>query len=93
MTAPDPNAPAPKAMPNPAPWANVRQRSRRLQVIRLYPDAKAIANGVANGEIILPGRDDLSGGQTPNCFIRVIPWKKYSWAMQIVYEYEHYQED
>ena len=83
------------AAPNPAPWNDeAHKRARRLRVIKDYPEAKAIVNGVAMGEILLPGRDDLRADKTPkNCFIRVIPWKKYSWAMQIVYEFENYQDE
>ena len=79
------------AAPNPAPWNDEAHKTRRLRVIKEYPEAKAIVNGVANGEIVLPGRDVLYAEKPPkNCFIRVIPWKKYSWAMQIVYEFESY---
>ena len=77
------------AAPNPAPWNDEAHKARRLRVIKDYPEAKAIVNGVAMGETLLPGRNDLRADKTPkNCFIRAIPWKKYSWAMQIVYEFE-----
>ena len=82
------------AAPNPAPWNDEAHKARRLRVIKDYPEAKALVNGVAMGKILLPGRNDLRADKTPmNCFIRVIPWKKYSWAMQIVYEFEDYQDE
>ena len=81
------------AAPNPAPWNDEAHKARRLRVIKDYPEAKALVNGVAMGKILLPGRNDLRADKTPkNCFVRVIPWKKYSWAMQIVYEFESYED-